>query len=72
MSETTQIPAPRFELYEFVTLHWNGFEYPSRIVEATFRLSAQEWFYQVAQVSNELDEERFFNESVLESRLASV
>ena len=72
MSETIQIPAPKFELYEFVTLQWNGVEYPTRIVEASFRLSAQEWVYQVAQVSNELDEERFFNESVLESRLVSV
>ncbi|MCG9890840.1 MAG: hypothetical protein MH252_07180 [Thermosynechococcaceae cyanobacterium MS004] len=72
MSETIQIPAPNFELYEFVTLHWNGVEYPTRIVEASFRLSAHEWVYQVAQVSNELDEERFFNESVLESRLVRV
>ena len=72
MSETIQIPAPKFELHEFVTLHWDGVEYPTRIVEASFRLSAHEWVYQVAQVSNELDEGRFFNESVLESRLVSV
>jgi hypothetical protein len=70
MTEKIQVPAPKFELHEFVTLHWNGFEYPTRIVEAAFRLRTQEWVYQMAQVSNELDEERFFA-SVLESRLAS-
>ena len=72
MNKIIQVLAPKFELHEFVTLHWNGFEYPTRIVEASFRLSAQEWVYQVAQVSNELDEGRFFNKSVLESRLVSV
>jgi hypothetical protein len=68
MNKSIQIPAPMFELYEPVTLHWNGIEYPTRIVESSFRLSAHEWVYQVAQVSNEIDEERFFNESVLEAR----
>jgi hypothetical protein len=68
MCRTIQVPAPMFELYESVTLRWNGIEYQTRIVECSFRLSAQEWVYQVAQVSNELDEERFFAESVFESR----
>ncbi|MCG9890013.1 MAG: hypothetical protein MH252_02915 [Thermosynechococcaceae cyanobacterium MS004] len=71
MTEKIQVPAPRFELHEFVTLHWNDFEYSTRIMEDSFQLRAQEWAYQVTQASNELDEGRFFNESALESRLVS-
>jgi hypothetical protein len=72
MNKTIKVPAPKFELYELVTLHWNGIEYPTRIVEASFRLSGHEWVYQVAQCSNEIDEERFFNESVLEAQKATA
>ena len=60
--------APQFVLYQPVTLRWNGIEYPTRIIECSFRMSAREWVYQVAQVSNEFDENRFFSSSVLESR----
>lgn len=66
--KTIQIPAPKFELHELVTLHWNGIEYPTRIVEASYRLGSAEWVYQVAECSNEIDEDRFFYGSVLESR----
>lgn len=55
-------------MYELVTLNWNSIEYPTRIVQCWFRLDSQEWWYQIAQVSNELEEDRFFPESVLESR----
>lgn len=55
-------------MYEFVILNWNGIEYPTRIVQCWFRLDSREWWYQIAQVSNEFDDERFFPESVLESR----
>jgi hypothetical protein len=68
MNETIQVPAPKFELHELVTIHWNGIEYSTRIVEASFRLSAYEWVYQVAQCSNEIDEDHFFNESVIEAQ----
>jgi hypothetical protein len=60
MNETIQIPAPKFEPYELVTLQWNGVEYKTRIVECSFRLSAQEW------VSNELAEGRYFYADVLQ------
>jgi hypothetical protein len=66
MNETIQIPAPKFEPYELVTLQWNGVEYKTRIVECSFRLSAQEWVYQVAEVSNELAEGRYFYADVLQ------
>ena len=69
MSETVQVPAPKFEMHEFVTLHWNSMKYPTRIVQCWFRLSSQEWWYQIAQVSNELDTDRLFPDAVLESRL---
>lgn len=68
MCETIQVPAPKFEMCEFVTLHWNSVQYPTRITQCWFRLDSQEWLYKIAPVSNELDEDRFFPESVLESR----
>jgi hypothetical protein len=62
------IRSPKFILYQLVTLCWGGIEYPTMITEASFRLSSGEWTYQVARVSDKVDEYRFFYGAVLEPR----
>lgn len=68
MSQQIHIPAPKYEMHEFVTLHWNLQAYPTRIVRCWYRLDTEDWWYQVAAVSNEIEEDRFFPECVLKTR----
>lgn len=59
-----RIPAPKFELHQFVTLHWNGCEYNTRIVERLFNLDDQCWLYQVG------GSEKYYSSDVLEAEIA--
>ncbi len=46
-----QIRAPRFELYELVTLHWNGQELPTKVVQRWFEIDYGDeghWSYKIA------------------------
>jgi hypothetical protein len=63
-----QIPSPQFELNELVILHWNSQEVPTRITRCWYRLDSRDWWYQVATVSNEINEDRFFPEAAIEPR----
>ena len=56
------IPAPKFELYELVTLHWNSVTLQSNIVARWYDLDHQTWWYKIA------NDERFYPVDVLEHR----
>jgi hypothetical protein len=56
------IPAPKFELYELVTLHWNSMASPSKIVARWYELDRQTWWYKIA------NDEKFYSIDVLEHR----
>ena len=60
-----QIRAPKFELYELVTLHWNKQERRTKIVQRWFNPDDGAngyWFYRVSE------DEQFYPEEVLEPR----
>lgn len=42
-----EIPAPQFELYEFVTLHWNEQERQVKVVRRWFNLDDNQWCYKI-------------------------
>jgi len=57
------IPAPRFDLYELVTLHWNNGQRRTKIVQRWFNPDDGMngyWFYKVSE------DELFYPEEVLE------
>lgn len=58
-----QIRAPKFELYELVTLYWNGQELPNKIVQRWFEIDygdEGEWSYKIA------GDEQLYPEGALE------
>lgn len=42
-----KIQKPKFELYQLVTLHWNGHNYPTKIIKRYYDPDLEQWFYQV-------------------------
>ncbi len=54
------IPAPKFELHEFVILHWNNITSQSKIVARWYDLDHQTWWYKVA------NDDKFYSVDVLE------
>ena len=46
--QTIQIPAPSFEQYESVSLHWNDEQYSTRIVRRIYDLEENCWLYEVS------------------------
>ncbi|MCX5934381.1 MAG: hypothetical protein NTU99_06270 [Pseudanabaena sp. LacPavin_0818_WC45_MAG_42_6] len=38
---------PKFEQYQSVTLHWNGHDYPTTIIQRLFDPDREQWFYRV-------------------------
>lgn len=57
------IPAPKFDLYELVTLHWNDEQRKTRVVARWYNLDAGEWSYEVAGMTK-----AFYPASALEAR----
>ena len=60
-----QFCAPKFQLYELVTLHWNSREHRTKIVQRWFNPDDEPdgyWFYRVG--SND----RFYPESAVSHR----
>ena len=46
-----EVPAPKFDLYELVTLYWNNREQPTRIVQRWLNIDESDqvgWWYKVA------------------------
>ena len=41
------IEKPKFDLYQFVTLHWDGHDFPSKITKRLYDPDLEQWFYQV-------------------------
>ncbi len=44
---TIEISAPKFDLYEFLTLHWNEQERTVKVVRRWFDLDDNQWWYKV-------------------------
>jgi hypothetical protein len=42
-----EIPAPRFDLYEFLTLYWNEQERTVKVVRRWFDLEDNRWWYKI-------------------------
>lgn len=40
-----EIPAPQFDLYEFLTLYWNEQERTVKVVRCWFDLEDNQWWY---------------------------
>ncbi len=62
---SVQIRAPKFDLYEGVTLYWNSQERRTKVVQRWFNPddgTAGYWSYKVSE------DERFYPEEVLEPR----
>ncbi len=47
-----KVPAPSFELYELVMLHWDGEAHQTKITSRHYDLDKEEWTYGVAGSSN--------------------
>lgn len=47
-----EIPAPRFELYEFLTLYWNEQERTVKVVGRWFNLDDDQWWYGIFGENN--------------------
>jgi hypothetical protein len=63
---TIQIKAPKFELYQAVTLYWNEKQYNTKIVRRWFDLDDRSdgyWWYKVS------NDEQFYPEDSLEANL---
>jgi hypothetical protein len=61
-----EVPTPKFDLYELVTLYWNNREQPTRIVQRWLNIDESDqggWWYKVAE-----DEQQLYPESVLAPR----
>lgn len=41
------IPNPKFDLYESVTLHWNESDFSTKITKRLYDPDLEQWFYQV-------------------------
>lgn len=62
---TIQIKAPKFELYEALTLYWNDREIKTKIVRRWFDLDDRAegyWWYKVSA-----DQSQFYPENSLEA-----
>lgn len=44
---TIEIPAPQFDLYEFLTLYWNEQERTVKVVRRWFDLEDDRWLYKI-------------------------
>ncbi len=44
---TIEITAPKFDLYEFVTLYWNEQEQHTKVVRRWFDLEDDLWWYKI-------------------------
>ena len=42
-----EIPAPRFDLYELLTLYWNKQEQTVKVVRRWFNLEDERWWYKI-------------------------
>lgn len=60
-----QVPAPKFEQYESVILHWNSQEYRTKIVRRWFDVDDGDgcWWYETT-----VEQLRLYPEKVLEHR----
>ena len=56
------IPAPKFELYELVTLYWDSITLQSKIVARWYDLDHQTWWYKIT------NDDKFYSVDVLEHR----
>lgn len=59
-----KIKNPKFDLYEFVWLNWNGALGHRRIVRRWFDLESESWFYQFGGTGEKAS--AFYPESLLE------
>ena len=57
---TIEISAPKFDLYEFLTLYWNEQERRVKVVRRWFDLEDNQWWYTV-QDSEVLYPEKAFS-----------
>ena len=57
-----EISAPKFELYELVTLYWDSIAHQSKIVARWYDLDHQIWWYKIA------NDDKFYSVDVLEHR----
>ncbi|GAC1456914.1 MAG: hypothetical protein NVS2B14_00280 [Chamaesiphon sp.] len=62
MSKSIEIPAPRFDQYQFVTLYWNDEVRATKVVRRWYDFDDGYWWY----VLN--GDDRFYPGSVLEER----
>ena len=44
---TIEIPAPKFDHYEFLTLYWNEQEQTVKVVGRWFDLDDNQWWYKI-------------------------
>lgn len=44
---TIEVPAPQFDLYEFLTLYWNEQELRVKVVRRWLDLEDNQWWYKV-------------------------
>jgi len=61
-----QVTPPRFELYEQVTLWWNGKSHATKIVQRWYNPDEECWLYRVN------GSEALYSGDVLETRLEQV
>ena len=59
---TITIPAPKFELYQLVTLHWNDEAHPTKVTRRWFDADDGCWHYETT-----VDQLRLYPEDVLEA-----
>lgn len=59
-TEKLEIPAPLFDMYETVTVNWQGADYQGKIVRRLFDLNSDEqgcWLYNVGHLQTLFREE---------------
>lgn len=61
MAQLLSVRAPKFDLYEFVTLYWNDQALSGKVVKRWLDLDEELWLYQLAGV----DSDRLFPEAAL-------
>jgi hypothetical protein len=44
---TIEVPAPQFDLYEFLILYWNGQEQTVKLVRRWLDLEDNQWWYKI-------------------------
>lgn len=62
MPQHISVPAPKFDLYEIVKLHWNERTAQGRVVKRWLDFNEQLWFYELADIGSE----RLFPEEALD------